>query len=137
LSFYNIPDVQITPKVVFSEGLKMSVNDYAYVTFHGDYSKQGPASEAIGGMLYSLKLDDPTEPHYVFSAGGFLRWKDAFIPVVKIEARPLTFALSYDVNVSSLKASSQSRGGFELSISYQKFINGNRSTIEALRCPRF
>ncbi len=137
LSFYNSPDVKIIPKVVFSTGVKMSVNDYAYVTFHGDYSTQGPATEVIGGMLYSIKLDDPTEPHYVFSAGGFLRWKDAFIPVVKLETSPLTFALSYDVNVSTLKASSQSRGGFELSISYQKFINGNRTTIEALRCPRF
>jgi len=137
LSFYNSPDVELIPKLVFSAGLKMSVNDYAYVTFHGDYSKQGPAAETIGGMLYSLKLDDPTNPHYVISGGGFLRWKDAFIPVLKVEVSPLTFAISYDVNVSSLKAASQSRGGFELSISYQKFIEGDKSTIEALRCPRF
>ena len=137
VSFYNSPDVQVIPKWVFSAGLKMSVNDYAYVTFHGDYSKQGTSSEIIGGLLYSLKLDDPAEPKYEISGGGFLRWKDAFIPVVKIEARPLTFAISYDVNVSQLKAGSQSRGGFELSISYQKFIDRNNSSREAVRCPRF
>ena len=137
LSFYNSPDVEILPKWVLSGGLKMGVNDYAYVTFHGDYSKQGPYNEIIGGMLYSLKLDDPEEPHYVISGGGFLRWKDAFIPVVKLEVSPFTFAVSYDVNVSSLKAATQSRGGFELSLSYQKFIHGDNSSIEAVRCPRF
>jgi type IX secretion system PorP/SprF family membrane protein len=137
VSFYNNPDVKLIPKLVFSGGVKMSVNDYAYVTFHGDYSKQGPYSEVIGGMLYSFKLDDPTDPHYVISGGGFLRWKDAFIPVIKLEVSPLTFALSYDVNVSSLKASSQSQGGFELSIAYQKFVNKDNSSREAVRCPRF
>jgi type IX secretion system PorP/SprF family membrane protein len=137
LSFYNSPDVELIPKIVFSAGVKMGVNDYAYVTFHGDYSTQGPYNEIIGGLLYSLKLDDATNPQYVISGGGFLRWKDAFIPVVKVEVRPLTFAVSYDVNVSSFKAATQSRGGFELSLSYQKFINGDRSSVEALRCPRF
>jgi hypothetical protein len=87
--------------------------------------------------LYSLKLDDPEVPHYVISGGGFLRWNDAFIPVVKLEISPLTIALSYDVNVSQLKAASQSKGGFELSLSYQKFIDLNSSSREAVRCPRF
>ncbi len=136
-SFFNASDVQVIPKWVFSAGLKMSVNDYAYVTFHGDYSTQGPFTEAIGGMLYSLKLDDPEDPHYVISGGGFLRWSDAFIPVIKLQVSPLTFALSYDVNVSQLKAASQSRGGFELSLSYQKFVDRNSSSREAVRCPRF
>jgi type IX secretion system PorP/SprF family membrane protein len=137
VSFFNSPDVQLIPKLVFSAGVRMSVNDFAYVTFNGDYSKQGTSSEMIGGMLYSLKLDDPTDPHYVISGGGFLRWKDAFIPIIKIEVSPLAFAVSYDVNVSTLKAASQSRGGFELSISYQKFVNRDNSSREAVRCPRF
>jgi len=137
MSFFNSPDVELIPKIVFSAGVKMSVNDYAYVTFHGDYSKQGPSREIISGLLYSLKLDDPARPHYVISGGGFLRWKDAFIPVIKIEVSPLTFALSYDVNVSQLKAASQSQGGFELSISYQRFVDRNNSSRETLRCPRF
>ncbi|MDQ2720948.1 MAG: PorP/SprF family type IX secretion system membrane protein [Bacteroidota bacterium] len=137
ISFYNSPDVGIIPKIVLSAGLRMSVNDYAYTTYYADYSSQGSSRELIGGVLYSLKLDDPIAPHYVISGGGFLRWKDAFIPVVKLEVVPLTFALSYDVNVSSLKTASQSRGGFELSISYQKFLDRDNSSREAVRCPRF
>lgn len=137
VSFYNSPDVELIPKIVLSGGLKMSVNDYAYTTYYADYSQQGSSKELIGGMLYSLKLDDPIEPHYVISGGGFVRWKDAFIPVVKLEVVPLTFAVSYDVNVSQLKTASQSRGGFELSISYQKFLDRNNSSRESVRCPRF
>ncbi len=137
VSFYNSPDVELIPKIVLSGGLRMSVNDYTYTTYYVDYSKQGTSSEIIGGMLYSLKLDDPVDPHYVISGGGFLRWKDAFIPVIKIEVVPVTFAVSYDVNLSPLKAASQSRGGFELSISYQKFLDRNNSSREAVRCPRF
>lgn len=136
VSFYSQSDIALFPKMVFSAGVKTSVNDDAYVTFQGDFSKQGPSSEIIGGMIYSLKLDDSQNPHYIISAGGFLRWKDAFIPIIKMEIMPLAFALSYDVNVSSLKAASQSRGGFELSLSYQKYFNYN-SSIEAVRCPKF
>jgi len=137
VSFYNTSDAKLIPKVVFSAGLKMSVSDYSYLTFYTDYSKQGASSETIGGMLYSLKLDDPAETHYTISGGAFIRWKDAVIPVVKFDVRPLTFALSYDVNISSLKTASQSRGGFELSLSYVTFFDRNNSTRDAERCPRF
>ncbi|MEO8764865.1 MAG: PorP/SprF family type IX secretion system membrane protein [Ginsengibacter sp.] len=136
VSFYNTYDVALIPKVVFSAGLKMSVSDYSYLTFYADYSKQGTSTETIGGMLYSMKLDDPAEPHYSISGGAFIRWRDAVIPVVKFDVRPLTFALSYDVNISSLKTASQTRGGFELSLSYIKYFDNNPSR-EAVRCPRF
>ena len=138
ISFYNNSKVQIDPKWVYSAGLRTTVNDYAYITFYADYSTQGPNSEIIGGMLYSLKLDSyPDDPQYVISGGGFLRWDDAFIPVVKLDMNPFTFAVSYDVNVSALKTVSQARGGFELSLSYQKFLDRNNSTKNSIRCPRF
>jgi type IX secretion system PorP/SprF family membrane protein len=137
VSFYDHSDNTLTPKMVFSGGLKMSVDDYAYVTLYGDYSVQGVYSETIGGALYTLRLDDPENPRYSISGGGFIRWADAFIPVVKLEIAPLSFALSYDINVSELKTASQSRGGFEVSVSYQRFVNRENSTTNAERCPRF
>ncbi len=137
VSFYNDANVELVPKVVVSAGLKMSVNDYSYLTFHTDYAKQGVNTEIIGGALYSVKLDDPSEPLYTMSGGMFIRWNDAFIPVVKMDVKSLAFALSYDVNVSQLKTASQSRGGFELSLSYQKYFDRDNSSKEAVRCPRF
>ncbi len=137
VSFYNTPGVELVPKIVLSAGAKMSLTDYSYITLHSDYSEQGASKEIIGGILYSIKLDDPSDALYTISGGAFVRWKDAFIPVVKMDVRPLTFALSYDVNVSQLKTASQGRGGFELSLSYLKYIDGDRSSREAVRCPRF
>ena len=134
VSFYGDKNIEMIPKIVFSAGLKLAVTDYSSVTFQGDYSKQGNSTEMIGGMMYSYKLDDILDPRYILHAGALIRWKDAIIPVVKLETRPLAFAVSYDVNVSQLKSASTGRGGFELSITYQtSFSRAN----EEVRCPRF
>jgi type IX secretion system PorP/SprF family membrane protein len=137
ISFYSDDKIEMTPKTVLSAGLRMGVNDYSFVTFHTDYAKQGSNTEVIGGMLYSYKLDDPTDPKYIFHAGAFIRWKDALVPVLKMEYKPMTIAVSYDVNVSPLKTASQGQGGFELSISYQAFFDRDNSTKNAVRCTRF
>jgi hypothetical protein len=89
-------------------------------------------------MLYSYKLDELADDNrHVISGGMFLRWNDAFIPMIKMDVLPLTFAFTYDINISTLKASSQSRGGFELSLAYQRFLNRDNSSSESVRCPRF
>ena len=137
-SFYKNPNIELNPKWVVSGGLKLGVNEVSYITLQGDYSKQGDYKEAIAGMLYSYKLGvDYANPEYVIHFGGFLRWKDAFIPVVKLDYTPFSIALSYDTNVSQLKTASQSRGGFELSITYAGFLDRDNSTKNALLCPKF
>jgi len=137
ISFYQNREIELMPKWVYSAGLRMGVTDYSSITFHGDYSKQGTSTEAIGGVLYSYELDDPIDPKYVFHAGAFMRWKDAIVPVAKIEFKPFAVSVSYDANVSQLKAASNSRGGFEISISYQTYFDRHNSSKEAIRCPRF
>jgi type IX secretion system PorP/SprF family membrane protein len=136
VSFYS-SKVTLTPKWVYSGGAKMSTSDDSYVTFYADYIKQGAYTEIIGGGLFTKKLDDNTEPTYLIHAGGFLRWKDAFIPVAKLEARPLSVSVSYDVNVSQLSVASRGKGGFELALSYQKYLDRSNSSKDAVRCPRF
>ena len=136
VSFYGDKNIEMIPKVVLSGGLKMNVTDNSNVTFQADYSKQGLSTEIIGGMMYAYKLDDQVDPKYIIQAGALIRWKDALIPVVKLECRPLSFALSYDVNVSQLKTASYGRGGMELSICYQAFFQREQSR-ESVRCPRF
>jgi hypothetical protein len=87
--------------------------------------------------MYTYKLDDTDEPKYLLHGGAVIRWKDAVIPVGKIEMKPLSISVSYDTNISNLTSASTGRGGFELGISYQKFINKDNSSREAVRCPRF
>jgi type IX secretion system PorP/SprF family membrane protein len=137
-SFYRDAKIELNPKYVFSTGIKLYIDDYTYFTLQADQSVQGPFSETIGGALYSYKLGgDPDAPDYILHAGAFLRWKDALIPVLKIDKHPVSIAVSYDVNVSQLKTASQSRGGFELSVTYIGFLDRYNATRNKVLCPRF
>ncbi len=134
-SFYRNNNIELHPKWVFSGGIRVEVTDYAFITLQADHSRQGGFSETMGGVLYGLKLgEDPDKPTYVIHAGGFLRWNDALVPVVKLDYNPFSVALSYDVNISKLKPSSYGRGGVELSVSYSGFVKRKEGY---LLCPRF
>ncbi len=137
VSFYGNPNYEMIPKWVGSLGLRLSMNESSYFTFLSDYSKQGTFTEIMGGALYSWKLDDIEDPKYILHAGALLRWKDAIIPVVKLEFKPMAVSLSYDANLSQLKTASRGRGGFELALTYQKFLDRNNTSADAVRCPKF
>lgn len=137
-SFYRDPQVELNPKYVVSAGVKFSVDEYSAFTLQADHSIQGAFTETIAGALYSYKLGgDPEAAAYTLYAGTFLRWKDAVIPVIKMDINAFSIALSYDVNVSSLKTASQARGGFELSLAYIGFIDRPNSSRGRLLCPHF
>ncbi|MEP6465348.1 MAG: PorP/SprF family type IX secretion system membrane protein [Parafilimonas sp.] len=137
-SFYQNPPVELNPKLVFSGGVHLSVDDVSSITIQSDFSKQGDYTDAIGGMTYARKFgDDYTDPLYTIQFGGYLRWKDAFIPVVELDYKPFAVAFSYDVNISALKTASEYRGGFELSVTYAGFLDRGNSTKNAVLCPKF
>jgi type IX secretion system PorP/SprF family membrane protein len=137
-SFYRNSNIVLDPKWVSSVGVKFSVTPASYITLQGDYSMQGKFKEVVAGALYGLKLNEEIDnPLYTIHGGAFLRLNDAFIPVIKLDYRPFSFALSYDVNISKLKTSSYGRGGFELSVSYVGFSNRDNSSLNNIRCPRF
>jgi len=137
-SFYVNPPVELNPKLVLSSGVRFGLDETSYLTLEGDFSKQGTYSEGIAGAMYSYKLgDDLDKPAYTIHFGGYLRWKDAFIPVVKIDYDPFSIGFSYDANISELKTVSQSQGGFELSVTYSGFTNKSNTTKDAVLCPRF
>ncbi len=136
-SFYRNATSALNPKIVVSGGMKFNIDENTYFTLQADYSNQGSFNEIIGGALYSYKVGEAENPQYVIHGGAFLRWKDAFVPVIKIDYNPFSVALSYDVNVSQLKTVSQGRGGIELSISYIGFIDRDKSSKYKTLCPRF
>jgi type IX secretion system PorP/SprF family membrane protein len=53
-----------------------------------------------------------------FTLGGFYRTQDAIIAFAQVELNDFAFGLSYDVNVSKLRAATSGRGGLELSLRY-------------------
>lgn len=138
ISFYSVPGIELKPKWVFDAGLRTYINDDAYITLIADYARQDAYSSVTTGVLYTRQLGNSyEESNYAIHAGGYYRFKDAFIPVVKLEAKPVSVSVSYDVNVSELRQVSTGRGGFEISLTYQKYTRNARSSKEVLRCPRF
>jgi type IX secretion system PorP/SprF family membrane protein len=136
-SFYKNAAIELHPKYVFSAGLKLNVDDYRCFTLLQDVFIQGSSREIIGGGWYSYKLDEYTDdPLYVIHAGVFVRCNDAIIPVVKMDIRSFSITLSYDINTSPLKTASQTRGGFELGLSFKGFV-GHNSSQDKVLCPRF
>lgn len=107
-------------------------------TLYADAFKQGTQRQVMFGSLYTFSLadeyyDDKNKTSLHF--GAAYRWDDAFIPIVKLDYRQLSFGMSYDVNVSKLKTASQSRGGFELTLSYRNCTIG--AEHNDLPCPKF
>ena len=137
-SFYQNTAVELQPKWVVSGGAKFNLDERSEITVQADYSSQGVAQETIGGLMYGYKLGEFTDdPKYVLGIGAYLRLGDAFIPVVKLDMLPLSIAISYDVNISTLNTVSQGQGGFELSISYTGFLDRANSAKNKMLCPRF
>lgn len=137
-SFYNDQSVFINPKWVFSADAKFAVSEMSTLTIHSDYVKQGTYREIMGGIMYGLKLGAYSdEPDYIISGGTFMRVGDAIIPTLKLDYRPFSVALSYDVNTSKLTSTSLGRGGMELSVTYVGMLDRENSSVNAVLCPRF
>ncbi|MEO7767351.1 MAG: PorP/SprF family type IX secretion system membrane protein [Ferruginibacter sp.] len=136
-SFYTNNNIEPKAKWVYSAGAKMATTDNSYVTLHADFSQQGAYSELIAGGMLTYRLDDVENPRYFIHGGAFIRWKDAFIPMAKLEVKPFAISVSYDANISKLSAASGGRGGFEMGLSYQKYLSNDNTSRNAVRCPRF
>ena len=137
-SFYRSAAVELNPKYVFSAGVRLGVNEFSNFIIQADQALQGEFSETVAGALYNYNLGkNPDDDEYILSFGMFLRWKDAVIPVIKLQKDAYSFGLSYDVNTSPLKTGTQLRGGFELTLSYIGFTRKAGSTQQKVICPRF
>jgi len=71
----------------------------------------------FGGNLKLLLNRKPGKILNLY-AGLFLRTSDAIIPTIGLDFNDLHFGLSYDINTSDLKRASNSRGGYEVSLTY-------------------
>lgn len=138
-SFYRNPDVELKGKWVYSLGVMFGLTDRTYLTFQGNQTLQGKYSETMLGAMIGFAIDqyEFEQSKYNLHIGSYLRLKDAIIPVVKLDMKPFSVSMSYDVNISSLKAASQMRGGFELNLSYILFFQNRNTELKSTLCPRF
>jgi type IX secretion system PorP/SprF family membrane protein len=136
LTFMNDNDVKLNKKWVFNTGLSAYTSTYNRIVIYADYFMQGADRMAQGGFLYTHNFDHTGDDARLSVSGGAVyRWKDAIIPVIKINTNKLSIGFSYDVNSSKLKTASQYRGGFELTLSYMDLWKNKNSESEKVECP--
>lgn len=87
------------------------------------YMQQGPSKEANFGMLIRYGIKEESKVTGIFREtailfGGYYRAGDAFIPSVMLEYANFALGVTYDINVSALKAASNAQGGIEISLRY-------------------
>ena len=123
----------LTNRITLHGGGSIPVADALTLNASFIYQSQSKASETtLGGALaYNLNGDD-VNPSSIF-VGSWLRLNDALIPYVGLEVGGLRIGASYDVNVSSLKTATASRGGSEFSLIYIK----RKSETKGIPCPKF
>jgi len=136
VGFFTTDDngTKLNRKYVANAGLTLPVSDIHKLVFYGDYFFQGGNRQFLGGVLYGIDAFHDYQPanenlynDITIYAGAFYRWKDALIPVVKLDIFAFTVGLSYDATISQLKTASQVRGGFELTLTYRAKLNNNRT----------
>lgn len=138
VAFQKQNDIILNQKYVVNAGLSAPVGNGNQLILYGDYFMQGGARQGQGGFLYCYNLDENEANEKVNISGGmFYRWKDAAMPVIKLDYYKMSIGITYDVNVSKLKTASQLRGGYEVTISYKTFRHNYNSSADKVRCPAF
>lgn len=120
-------------RITFHGGGSIPVADALTLNASIIHQRQSKASETtLGGALaYNLNTDEGN-PSSIY-VGSWLRLNDALIPYVGLEVGGLRIGASYDVNVSSLKTATASRGGSEFSLIYIK----RKAESVGIPCPKF
>lgn len=100
------------------------------------YMNQKNAQEILLHLMagYTFKTGGPLDKS-VFYFGMDYRAVDALAPVMGFKIKSIKILANYDVNLSSLTASSRAVGGIELSIVHTGYFPGTTSN-RALACPR-
>lgn len=99
------------------------------------HQTQAAARETLAGGAFAFNLNGSYENPLEIYAGAWYRLGDAIIPYLGLEVNRFRFGMSYDINQSTLRPASLSRGGTELSIIY---TNGFRDPLKKkINCPKF
>lgn len=141
VSFYSTAKDNLPLKITGHGALQMGINNSKYSLEPSfEYVQQSSLKDIVAGLLMRIKLQDESKytgfvKGAALSLGSYYRIGDAVIPAIQLEIAEYALGVSYDINTSALKAVSQGRGGFEISIRYN---NPNPFTGKpTTKTPRF
>jgi len=125
----------LSSRVTFQGGGKLPVGQYNYLHFSANHSMQAKAHNTMIGGAYALNLNGDIDNPTNLYIGSWFRFNDALIPYIGLEFGEIHIGATYDVNISSLKPGSNTRGGAEISLIYiKKPVDPN---AKKLNCPKF
>ena len=136
VSFYPGDEEALDRRITAQFGSKFDVSRSVALVPSLMFQKQGPSQELVVGSFirYSFGGYTPNE-NISLQFGGFYRFADAIIPVMRFDYQELSFIFSYDVNISKLTAASRGEGGAEISITYTGNVFTKGANQKPLRCP--
>ncbi|MBN8879744.1 MAG: type IX secretion system membrane protein PorP/SprF [Chitinophagaceae bacterium] len=132
---FNKGDFVLNMRTTIQAGAKIPVGTYNSFHFAANHSMQAKAKNTMVGGAFCLNVNNDEEIPTNVYLGTWYRFEDALIPYVGLEFGEWHFGASYDVNTSSLKAASNSRGGVEISLIYVK--RPVDPGAKKLNCPKF
>jgi type IX secretion system PorP/SprF family membrane protein len=128
---------QLSPRVTVNAGGAIPLADNTRTIYLSSMvSRQAGATNIVAGGAAGFLLNEDEDDPLSFYAGAWARFNnvnDALIPYVGLEFSGFRLGASYDVNISSLKTASQSRGGIEISLIFIKRPPG----YKGIPCPSF
>lgn len=128
---------QLNPRITVNAGGAVPLGDGSKTVYISTlYSSQAGATNIVAGGAMGFLVNGDEENPTNFFAGAWTRFNnvnDAIIPYVGLEFGGFRLGASYDVNISSLKTASQSRGGMEISLIFIPRPPG----YKAMPCPKF
>jgi type IX secretion system PorP/SprF family membrane protein len=125
----------LSARTTLQAGGKIPVGPYNYLHFAANHSIQAKAHNTLVGGAFSLNVNQNEDNPTNIYLGGWYRFGDAAIPYLGLEFNGLLIGATYDVNTSSLKTASNSRGGIEVSLIFIK--KPSDPDAKKLNCPRF
>jgi hypothetical protein len=88
----------------------------------------------VGGAV-SFNLNGEEETPTELYTGLWYRFNDAIIPYLGLEVSNFRIGFSYDLNSSSLRTASNTRGGTEISLIYVH--KPGDPSLKKYNCPKF
>ncbi|MEI8058630.1 MAG: PorP/SprF family type IX secretion system membrane protein [Ferruginibacter sp.] len=123
----------LSGRVTIHAGGSFPISDVLTVHASIIHQIQNKASETTLGAAIAANLNqDEQKPTSVY-LGSWIRFNDAVVPYVGLEFGGLRIGASYDLNISGLKAATNTRGGSEISLIYIKQPAENKG----IPCPKF
>ena len=120
-------------------GLAMRLGEVYRLEAQANVSRQSAATEVVAGGILSWQQRPERGDSPLFSIGGgaYYRYNDALIPTVRITYKTLSFTGTYDVTVSTLRAATQLRGAYEISVIHAGFFHNAMDDRGRTECPTF